>query len=918
MRLIFLVAAIAAAVLTSSIAGAGQAEADRRSVRDDFAFRFSGSAAGWRTDPESSVGITRIAPVSFQGASALELTLALQTGAADQSPSRNAGEAFALVDGAIEEVTAEVFAPARGDYSRQSPPYVQLFVKDTQYRSCYSRAHNIGTGPRVHYPICPGRWTTITFRPARRGEEPPGQWLQDGFDPDSGGIVGIKVALSSRARSGARLDDVIRIRNVIVRRKLPPLRRGRYLDLVAQHREISAWRERASNDAAATQVPRLLPPLGRSRPYFEVDPGWNAEAWTNEDIRIDPVSRRVLIDAEFRCDEKTPRDSPSRKGVVVLRFQPLLLLDPAWLDDTLISMDISCEPDPGAPSRTYPGPQDLLTKIGVFSQSVPRGEEGWRFSPVRYVGGPILRLQFDPKYRPGDPSGQSVLFVALDFYANRAWKGALSISNIRIGGLPVPRAALSGFVRPAPGGGRFALNGKPFAVRGANVSFLPQKSPYIVRHTLETIADSGFNTVRVWGFSDGRAQEGWVLQPAPGVFDEISFRRLDHFIAIAETHGLRVVLPLVNWWSDNDRRGETLGNYGGAGLYLQWAGVEPEYDVAGRLSNKHEFFTNAECRRLYKKYLRYVAGRTNVYTGRRYSDSPGLLAWELINEPRPAPPLPERKLQPEQRRRLLQAARPHAAAFARWADEMSTYLKETLHVRSMVAIGDEGFLANDADAVAPHRNGAYGIHWEDTLRLRHIDFGTVHVYPEHWGLSLEQSDRWLTDHIDIAAKAAKPILIEEWGIMDFTPRIGEQPTDAEERVAAVREAARDYAHRHLGDSEHAARDWAEMHPAMANRPADLAAVLSDKAPAENQARLDIYRRWLSLLQARDNCGWILWAVVGPSAEGKAVSVPGEADFFSLRLGSPPEERFLRTVGRSGSPADEGASPKRREDALSGE
>jgi mannan endo-1,4-beta-mannosidase len=50
--------------------------------------------------------------------------------------------------------------------------------------------------------------------------------------------------------------------------------------------------------------------------------------------------------------------------------------------------------------------------------------------------------------------------------------------------------------------------------------------------------------------------------------------------------------------------------------------------------SKNDFFSNRECKRMYKENIRKVIQRVNVFTGVMYRDDPTIMAWELINEPR--------------------------------------------------------------------------------------------------------------------------------------------------------------------------------------------------------------------------------------------------------------------------------------------
>jgi mannan endo-1,4-beta-mannosidase len=62
-------------------------------------------------------------------------------------------------------------------------------------------------------------------------------------------------------------------------------------------------------------------------------------------------------------------------------------------------------------------------------------------------------------------------------------------------------------------------------------------------------------------------------------------------------------------------------------------------------------------------------------------------------------------------------------------------------------------------------NGSHGVNFEAILGIGPIDFGTYHMYGE-WakGGDLRAfGEMWIREHIDAAARANKPVLLEEYG-----------------------------------------------------------------------------------------------------------------------------------------------------------
>jgi mannan endo-1,4-beta-mannosidase len=69
-------------------------------------------------------------------------------------------------------------------------------------------------------------------------------------------------------------------------------------------------------------------------------------------------------------------------------------------------------------------------------------------------------------------------------------------------------------------------------------------------------------------------------------------------------------------------------------------------------------------------------------------------------------------------------------------------------------------------------DGSEGVDFEAFLRLSTIDFGTLHLYPEDWEKSSDESwaTKFILDHIAAAKSVGKPVLLEEYGYKDQSQR----------------------------------------------------------------------------------------------------------------------------------------------------
>ena len=180
---------------------------------------------------------------------------------------------------------------------------------------------------------------------------------------------------------------------------------------------------------------------------------------------------------------------------------------------------------------------------------------------------------------------------------------------------------VSAFVRRD--GAALTLEGQPFPIAGANNYYLGYLSDDVVLAVLDLAAALRMNVLRIWGFSDTAARPpagsvsfhyrdesyNWpVANNGPDGLD-----RFDRAVALAAQRGIRLIVPLVNYWPD----------FGGMGMYAQWFG----------LAGRDDFYRDGRCRAAYWQWAEHMITRTNPYTGRAYRDEPAVLAWELANEP---------------------------------------------------------------------------------------------------------------------------------------------------------------------------------------------------------------------------------------------------------------------------------------------
>jgi mannan endo-1,4-beta-mannosidase len=297
----------------------------------------------------------------------------------------------------------------------------------------------------------------------------------------------------------------------------------------------------------------------------------------------------------------------------------------------------------------------------------------------------------------------------------------------------------------------FELEGQPFCFGGSNNYYPIYKPRPVVDHLFHAAKQLNMRVLRVWGMMDRGSLDGSVPDSDPdgGEKDGVYFQywdplkkapayndgpnglqRLDYVLAKAAELDIKLIIVLLNNWRA----------FGGIDQYLLWYGRDKH----------HEFFTQPELKQAYKNWVEHVVTRTNTITGVPYREDRSIFAWELANEPRCKGG----------------GSFDHdtgwtTSTITGWAEEMSSYIK-SIDSNHMVSVGDEGFLNRGGEHWAYNAND--GVDHAALTALPAVDFGTFHLYPEDWGVSLEWGEQWLLDHLRVARELGKPTVLEEYGV----------------------------------------------------------------------------------------------------------------------------------------------------------
>uniref|UniRef100_A0A803MI40 mannan endo-1,4-beta-mannosidase n=2 Tax=Chenopodium quinoa TaxID=63459 RepID=A0A803MI40_CHEQI len=291
-------------------------------------------------------------------------------------------------------------------------------------------------------------------------------------------------------------------------------------------------------------------------------------------------------------------------------------------------------------------------------------------------------------------------------------------------------------------GSQFIVNGKSFYFNGFNTYWLmvfasDQSTRGKVTEVFKQASSVGLSVCRTWAFNDGQYR---ALQKSPSVYDEEVFKGLDFVVSEAKKYNIRLILSLVNNWSD----------YGGKPQYVKWG-----KDAGLNLSSEDDFFSDATLKTYYKNHIKMVLSRVNTFTNVTYKDDPTIFAWELMNEPRCTSDPSGDKLQA-------------------WIQEMAAYVK-SIDPKHLLEIGMEGFYGTSTPERAQFNPNTYatqvGTDFVRNHQVLGVDFASVHIYADSWisptitDAHLQFYQSWLQAHIEDAEKSiGMPVVFAEFGV----------------------------------------------------------------------------------------------------------------------------------------------------------
>ncbi|MBL0359214.1 MAG: cellulase family glycosylhydrolase [Chitinophagaceae bacterium] len=305
-------------------------------------------------------------------------------------------------------------------------------------------------------------------------------------------------------------------------------------------------------------------------------------------------------------------------------------------------------------------------------------------------------------------------------------------------------------------GHQFYLQKRPYYFSGANywygsfLSLLQDRKKGIerLRRELDFLQSNGVNNLRILAAVEGGGPINGVqrvqpaFQTAAGIFNQKVLEGLDVLLFEMGKRKMKAVLFLSNNWEWS----------GGFLQYLQWEHLIEDSVFRRKLSWDEQrdytsrFYSCTACMENYQKQLQQILGRTNTITHQTYINDPAIMAWEIANEPRPMRPAAN-------------------TAYARWIKTTTALIKQ-LDKNHLVTLGHEGTMATDGDQKL----------YQQIHAIPGVDYLTIHIWPKNWGWIinedlpgsingiLNKTNRYIDEHVQIAAQLGKPLVIEEFGL----------------------------------------------------------------------------------------------------------------------------------------------------------
>ena len=268
-----------------------------------------------------------------------------------------------------------------------------------------------------------------------------------------------------------------------------------------------------------------------------------------------------------------------------------------------------------------------------------------------------------------------------------------------------------------------------------------------LRKELDFLKANGVTNLRIMAGAEGSGMINGVirvappLQPEPGKFSENILDGLDMVLSEMGKRNMKAVVFFSNNWEWS----------GGFQQYLIWNNQVPDNRKTRKLTWDEQrdivsqFYGCEPCKENYNKQVNLILSRTNKYTKKKYTEDPAIMAWELANEPRPMRPFANNN-------------------YKKWINDVAALIKSK-DKNHLVTIGHEGIMGTEDLKL-----------FEKIHDDRNIDYLTIHIWAKNWGWFkedkvaegfpdvLEKAVNYIEQHLAVAKRLNKPLVIEEFGL----------------------------------------------------------------------------------------------------------------------------------------------------------
>lgn len=302
--------------------------------------------------------------------------------------------------------------------------------------------------------------------------------------------------------------------------------------------------------------------------------------------------------------------------------------------------------------------------------------------------------------------------------------------------------------------GKFIKNGEPYNYVGTNYWYgaclaadtIGGDRDRLIKE-LDFLKQNGIDNLRVLVGAEGPDNQPFRVTPAlvkePGVYSPALLEGLDYFLNEIGKRDMHAILFFTNNWEWS----------GGMAQYNNWNGlgdyVNPnleEYTWPQFFEYQKQFYSCETCIEQVNNYIETIVTRTNSVNGIKYINDPAIMTWELANEPRAM-------------------ALDNVEPFTKWIKETSEFIK-SLDPNHLVTTGNEGEKGCEDSFEL----------FETIHSFPSIDYMTFHIWMKNWSwydheyadstfsLGLKSVQKYFDDHIAIAQKLNKPLVLEEFGL----------------------------------------------------------------------------------------------------------------------------------------------------------